>query len=1524
MKTSTLRSALLLTAASASVAAASLFFPTTPAQAADCQVQNASGSTGRNGARSGENDESLACGTDADASGGNSVAVGTDSESSGSNSTAVGHNAIASGTGATALGKSALAQSNRTVAIGHLSKATSQYGIAIGYSAKSTGDGGVAIGDSAKSAENSVAVGLVAGALDRDDDGIYDHSNYVAVGAQATIYADHGISVGRATIVRTGADRGIAIGSNAIVNYNAEYAIALGADSFVGSDRAYAVALGAASFADEAYSVSLGHAPESADDPDTPYDETQGLTRKLTYVADGTERDHAATVGQMTTAINTAIGSISDLTDYFAVDYTAGYAAASATGADSVAVGAGSEAVDDLTVSLGFAPQSTDDPNTPFDETQGLTRRIVNVTDGTARSDAATFGQLSDATDMLGYVVIDDTVSNAAASAGDGSIAIGPSAVAEGEESVVIGDTAKAYSDTTRVDDAVVIGNRAAASFDRTVSIGTQAQAYGLSSTAVGDYARALETGAVALGHDSQVQAGATNSVAIGHGSIASQPDTFSVGRGSSSSEWSETRRIVNVTDGTLNANSSDAVTGAQLFATNNRIAANEAELAYFDTTYTGTGASALGTHAMALGQLATVGSETTGVGSNYSIAIGHSASVGGGGANNIAIGRSASVGENNWQAVSLGHNAASGANQAVALGAASQATAFESVALGSYSIADEMSTVSFGADGTQDTNGDGTIDDDDLILRRLVNVADGEDDSDAVTVSQLNSLVGSSTAQLDYFVANDTSSFGVASVTGADSVAIGAGSIADGELTVSVGRGETSDGAGDGITRRLVNVADGINDSDAVTVSQLNAATSTIYLAVDASSVTGSASAARNSLALGANASAESGYSLAIGNGSLTNDDNGGEGYGVAVGFFAKSKGGGAVAVGPESEANGVSSVAVGDLARSSAEHAVSVGQESYANATNAMAIGAEAYIGSGSDNSIGLGFDATVSGSSTNALALGYKTIVSASNAVAIGAESVADEELTVSFGRNESEDGADNAIKRRLIHLADGEDDSDAVTVSQLNAVSTSGTTYMATSFDGNAASATGTNAFAVGAGALAQGTGSIAIGGDAPGDDPDDNGAQALGNYSFALGANAKAASVISFAIGAGANAEGVASLAIGTSSGALGGGAVALGNLSSASGDASTAIGAQSGAGSAYSIAVGYQASTGAQYAAAIGPLADASHLNSMAIGYQAATSRANQIVIGTSSLTLTIPGLPTDASNNAQGSSLYMVTVDADGNLGFAAMPGTTNAVASAPVAASTPAAAPLASNASAPASSAAPQSATSATAPASTTTSSLAYDATSTDGGPTSSAQSGERIASAEDMSSRAITDSEDRNLPEQMELAEAGGNASETAEQETGQLAQSDPDQNVPEPPSTPDTSAGTRTASTSATGSSELVAAVTEEQFNTLAGSVSSLDNRVTSLESRVQSLEFRLEDVDRRARGGIAAAAALGSAIAIPDKSFVITGNVATYRGETGYAMSVIGRASESLAFSAGIAGNTGEDEVIAQAGFALGF
>ncbi|MEP5173950.1 MAG: hypothetical protein ABJQ42_13430, partial [Erythrobacter sp.] len=110
---------------------------------------------------------------------------------------------------------------------------------------------------------------------------------------------------------------------------------------------------------------------------------------------------------------------------------------------------------------------------------------------------------------------------------------------------------------------------------------------------------------------------------------------------------------------------------------------------------------------------------------------------------------------------------------------------------------------------------------------------------------------------------------------------------------------------------------------------------------------------------------------------------------------------------------------------------------------------------------------------------------------------------------------------------------------------------------------------------------------------------------------------------------------------------------------------------------------------------------------------------------------------------------------------------------------------------------------------------------------------------------------------------------------------------------------------------------VAAISDAQFDTLAGQVS-------DLEVGLANVNFQLEDIESRLSGGIAAATALGSAIALPDKAFTIGGNIATYRGEQGFAATLTGRVSDSFAIGAGVAGNTGDGAVVAQAGFAFGF
>ena len=112
-------------------------------------------------------------------------------------------------------------------------------------------------------------------------------------------------------------------------------------------------------------------------------------------------------------------------------------------------------------------------------------------------------------------------------------------------------------------------------------------------------------------------------------------------------------------------------------------------------------------------------------------------------------------------------------------------------------------------------------------------------------------------------------------------------------------------------------------------------------------------------------------------------------------------------------------------------------------------------------------------------------------------------------------------------------------------------------------------------------------------------------------------------------------------------------------------------------------------------------------------------------------------------------------------------------------------------------------------------------------------------------------------------------------------------------------------------------DYIAAVTDAQFSALTG-------RVSSLETGLANVNFRLDELDQGLSGGIAAAMALGGAAIIPDKSVSMWFNAATYGGEQGFAGSISGKVSDSMYLSAGVSGNTGDEQWGARVGIGFGF
>ena len=89
----------------------------------------------------------------------------------------------------------------------------------------------------------------------------------------------------------------------------------------------------------------------------------------------------------------------------------------------------------------------------------------------------------------------------------------------------------------------------------------------------------------------------------------------------------------------------------------------------------------------------------------------------------------------------------------------------------------------------------------------------------------------------------------------------------------------------------------------------------------------------------------------------------------------------------------------------------------------------------------------------------------------------------------------------------------------------------------------------------------------------------------------------------------------------------------------------------------------------------------------------------------------------------------------------------------------------------------------------------------------------------------------------------------------------------------------------------------------------GRLTSLEAVQLSLAGRVGSLESQVVTNYASANGGIAAAMALGGTVMPADAKFALSFNLSTYRGEQGFSISAVVRASDHVYVQGGIAGSS---------------
>ncbi len=99
------------------------------------------------------------------------------------------------------------------------------------------------------------------------------------------------------------------------------------------------------------------------------------------------------------------------------------------------------------------------------------------------------------------------------------------------------------------------------------------------------------------------------------------------------------------------------------------------------------------------------------------------------------------------------------------------------------------------------------------------------------------------------------------------------------------------------------------------------------------------------------------------------------------------------------------------------------------------------------------------------------------------------------------------------------------------------------------------------------------------------------------------------------------------------------------------------------------------------------------------------------------------------------------------------------------------------------------------------------------------------------------------------------------------------------------------------------------------------------RLAALETLTGNFGGRISNLElesRQSMGGIAAAMAMGGAVIVPDANVSMSFNLATYRGEQGFSGSVIGRVSEKVYISGGVAGSTVKGSTGGRVGVTFGF
>ena len=933
-------------------------------------------------------DSSIAYGYSAKAMKKHSIAQGTEADAEEEYALAMGYKATAKGLQSLAIGRQANAKGANSIAAGAGAKGYAQDGVAIGNNAESgTADdkdpriptilskNGVAVGNSAKaSGGSSVSVG---------NDSIGNGPSSVAIGNAATANDVRTTAIGNNAHAEGAGSLSIGREASALTLENATSTNPLVTGDDEKLDKKGVMAIGDDAKASGNNSIALGTSAKAGDLEKTRNEDSVSLTGDVKRITKLTS----------TRSVNNAVAVGTESSVQSDEDIAVGYRAATVKskyhqlpGSGQVAIGSNSNTYGtrgDVAIGSGA-------------ETNIRVKNVDHTTGTVEKPDGQSVA-----------------IGSVAKAYGSQAVAVGADTRAIGNSSVAIG-TDDIQLDRTRLQSLLpglannenlnnkapndaTLGSAALGDkpyYVKTASIGTASVAIGAMSQAAGDASMAMGLNALAEGDASTAigplaRSKGKNSIAMGRTALAEEEGAVAVGNES----------LADGTSGTALGNKAkakknyDIAVGYNAAAEGNPTAPG---LTDGSALSIGTNANAKGTNAVSIGNNAQATNKST-----------------------VAVGGTAS----GDSATSLGYVTTASGTSSVALGYYAQAAGSYGTAVGGSAKAEGGSSIAVGA-GAEAAGGKGNT-----AIGHKAKVESAAGDGNIAFGSSASVKDGAGHVVIGKNAsANTVNGYGIAI---GSSASIGIGAAAD---AAAIGTGSRVEGSGIAFGRQAQVTASSTESGIAIgTESSVDGAQKGTAIGYKAKVLS---SGDDSGLAIGTESSA-GGNEGSIALGKKASVDSSTNAGGIAIGLNASAKGISSIVIGKDAKADDgnqahVIAIGVGATATGTSQYSSVMGSAAKASREYSTVLGSNA--NSEVDGGVALGANSIsnrhAGGSATGDVRTTNPYIPAGAGAAQVNA-------INATKGTTGAVSVGSDTVKRQIINVAAGTDDSDAVNVAQLKA-------------------------------------------------------------------------------------------------------------------------------------------------------------------------------------------------------------------------------------------------------------------------------------------------------------------------------------------------------------------------------------------------------------------------------------------------------------------------------------------------------